>query len=744
MTYTHVIYVALLEERLPQSAAIIDPEDLTHDNLFNIGFLPSTLEHLVYGCDIYQMSYALNVYCDYQIHFVYPDGIEHFLEHRFTLFGSRPVVFLLCANDYKTIVSYCIQLSRYHDSSFCYLVNEEQKKTLLLSNTFTHTDEVLSFLYEQAEKQIPIDPSMTPYTVPVFARDIDTRILFKQSRVNTLTAQRVVGNWGFPYGDYTHEDLDKASKAAHSAPDSTTRQDLVVNQIAQLNAIEQMAWDQLKPIEGSTNFLLHNQLCAPLILCAPYTNADIRKAYVDATENPAYKHIQDVVNMVLNHEYTLNYIVKPGKLIDKDSLSLLAAASTLLVGRRGQFLDLMAILHGSFRHSPYLRLPLQGVSINRELSFVRPALSERLLNAADKKAVENVMSEFGKKLADNTLAPSTREMLQKRPSQIVAITDLPIEWLDDNGIPLAFTHDVCRVPEFPHSGLIQRYCFTSLSHYVVPKDILKHTLVVYGNRDVGFRRFQDMCDDASKKLGFTTCECLTKQSFIDALKKYRPQLLIVDTHGNVDTDTRTGYLMMGKEKVYPVDIIQNPVHVPLVFLSACNTAPAYESYNTVADAFFNNGALSVTCSYMPLNIYESSVLYLRLLQQLNIAANKKVHANWCEFISHLQRTSYIQSFFFDHTPKKNKKTEELTQEESDAMAREMTASMLFQNRRKVYEHLQSGAITNNVKTKYNNVIPHYLIYTTLGRADLVRFESFMDDSIERGKKLNDYNPNTNI
>lgn len=744
MTYTHVIYVALLEERLPQSAAIIDPEDLIHDNLFNIGFLPSTLEHLVYGSDIYQMSYALNVYCDYQIHFVYPDGIEHFLEHRTALFGNRPVVFLLCANDYKTIVSYCIQLSRYHDSSFCYLVNEEQKKTLLLSNTFTHTDEILSFLYEQAEKQIFIDPSMTPYAVPVFARGIDTRILFKQSRVNTLTTQRVVGNWGFPYGDYTPEDLDKASKAAHSAPDSTARQDLVVNQIAQLNAIEQMAWDQLKPIEGSTNFLLHNQLCSPLILCAPYTNADIRKAYVDATENPAHKHIQDVVNMVLNHEYTLNYIAKPGKPINKDSLPLFAVASTLLVGRRGQFLDLMAILHGSFRHSPYLRLPLQGVSINRELSIVRPALSEKLLNAADKKAVENVMSEFGNKLADHTLAPSTREMLQKRPSQIVAITDLPIEWLDDNGIPLGFTHDVCRIPEFPHSGLIQRYCFISLNHYVIPKDILKHTLVIYGCREDGFRRFQDMCDDASKKQGFTTCECLTKQSFIDALKKYRPQLLIVDTHGNVDTDTRTGYLMMGKEKVYPADIIQTLVHVPLVFLSACNTAPAYESYNTVADAFFNNGALSVTCSYMPLNIFESSVLYLRLLQQLNIAANKKVHANWCEFISHLQRTSYIQSFFFDHTHKKNKKTEELTQEESDAMAREMTASMLFQNRRKVYEHLQSGAITNNVKTKYNNVVPHYLIYTTLGRADLVRFESFMDDSIERGKKLNDYNPNTNI
>ena len=44
-------------------------------------------------------------------------------------------------------------------------------------------------------------------------------------------------------------------------------------------------------------------------------------------------------------------------------------------------------------------------------------------------------------------------------------------------------------------------------------------------------------------------------------------------------------------------------------------------------------------------------------------------------------------------------------------------------------------VSKGVKTRYNNVVPHYLIYTTLGRADLVRFESFMDDCIERGKKL---------
>ena len=72
-------------------------------------------------------------------------------------------------------------------------------------------------------------------------------------------------------------------------------------------------------------------------------------------------------------------------------------------------------------------------------------------------------------------------------------------------------------------------------------------------------------------------------------------------------------------------------------------------------------------------------------------------------------------------------------EEFAAMTMEMTASMMFQNRREVYGHLQSGVVSKGVKTRYNNVVPHYLIYTTLGRADLVRFESFVEDCMREEK-----------
>lgn len=134
-------------------------------------------------------------------------------------------------------------------------------------------------------------------------------------------------------------------------------------------------------------------------------------------------------------------------------------------------------------------------------------------------------------------------MLAKRPSQIIAISDLPVEWLDIDGIPLGFTHDVCRMPETPYSGLLQRYVVSRLSHYVIPNDILQHTLVVYGCRDKSFKPYQDECDDLSHELGFVTCECLTKEDFFKALDENKPQLLIIDAHGGVNSHSRYGYVV---------------------------------------------------------------------------------------------------------------------------------------------------------------------------------------------------------
>ena len=51
-------------------------------------------------------------------------------------------------------------------------------------------------------------------------------------------------------------------------------------------------------------------------------------------------------------------------------------------------------------------------------------------------------------------------------------------------------------------------------------------------------------------------------------------------------------------------------------------------------------------------------------------------------------------------------------------------SMTFQNRRSLYKKMMSGIGTEQVHYDYSGRIPHYLMYSTLGRADLIEFESF--------------------
>ena len=59
-------------------------------------------------------------------------------------------------------------------------------------------------------------------------------------------------------------------------------------------------------------------------------------------------------------------------------------------------------------------------------------------------------------------------MLKECTKQIVAITDLPIEWLPLDGIPLGFTHDICRIAEFPLEGNLMHYVVNEVQKYRVP------------------------------------------------------------------------------------------------------------------------------------------------------------------------------------------------------------------------------------------------------------------------------------
>ena len=85
-------------------------------------------------------------------------------------------------------------------------------------------------------------------------------------------------------------------------------------------------------------------------------------------------------------------------------------------------------------------------------------------------------------------------------------------------------------------------------------------------------------------------------------------------------------------------------------------------------------------------------------------------------MSHLMRTSYIQA------PKYRAANRDV-KIDIDTLIRLMTESMFFRKRREIYKNLNTNAFTKGLGVDYQNIIPHYLMYSTLGRADLIRFET---------------------
>lgn len=725
-----ILYNFVLGERTSKNnPAFVVPKELAHDFLYSFGRYPQTFEHLVMGSEYYQAVLNTGERSGYLVTFIYADTINSagalpFLEEKDTV-----CVYFICTKDVKCLDEIAAALRKRHNKRCLYLVNDFQKAWFAWDNVFFTSYEAIDYLKTLAPEFVDLSKVEKPYHVPECIKNIDNGLTFNPSVVNTLTSHSMLGDWNYQMTGYSEEERNRNAMEACRHSDTFERQDKLIQQIVKMMAIESQALYSIHKKQPTLD-----QVNAPLIITLPFTHKDMRD-WLKGHHVPGYDNIEKSLRYVLSQPTNKNYTIDFR--IEEENAAVtyknLVVAYSYVYFPRGRFLDIVGQLHASYKFSPYLRLPFQGIEINRELSFVAPKISERLCNAKDKESLEKIMKQLGEKIVENSLSPETQKMLRECAKQIVVITDLPIEWLPIDGIPLGFTHDICRIAEFPLEGNLMHYVINEIQQFRVQKDILKRTLVVYGTKDEAFVYYQDQCDVLAKKHGFITRNCANKQQFFDIVNEINPELLVIDTHGGYDSKLHQSYLLMGNEKIYPQDIIDHHVAVPLVFLSACNTAPTYNMVNTLANGFVQSGSLAVTSSYLPLDVSESSTVYLRLLEQLSLASVQSIHKNWLAFVSHILRTSYIHQAFLNYYKNTKKSIEEVAV--NGLNTKYLTRSMIFDCRRKVYQELQTGFDVEGIHVETSHKIPHYLMYTTLGRAGLIDFDSYHEDLDARLEKM---------
>lgn len=706
---TEIAYV-LIGDRLHEPSTFVSPDEFNNSAISFIRHCPIDVRQFDSSLDYISDKMNTRICSSKHFRFIYSKNAVDFVKS-----NSNPnkIHLFIFTTFTKEISNFLMHLENINNPIW-YFVNlgESTYSGNLQSQEIRSPDHfIMEIIRNQSEiiQRLGVMNLNFAPSVPIEFNFFNFKNYFALGQLNIAILTEIFGNYGYS-DQLTNEEFKKVREAI--ALEATRKQ----NTFDRLHLV-------LDIIELNDRFFLnlvkqkirhrgskHDPVLPPLILVAPFHSpefSNLRKSAI--TEFRSSENLS-ILSMI-SAEQTNNYIVTCEP---KDSKSIGFAA--MFLKRKSTFLDDVAYLHSTFTQSPVIRLPLRGRSLNRELSFFRTKNHIQFSDSSFRRKIHKTISNLGNVMAESLLSERMKSYLCERNRQIVLISDLPLEWARINDVPLGFSHEVCRIPETSHATIMAQFMSNSFLSFEIKEDIIEKTLVISGSNEKSFDKWQKIGKDiyADNKCQFANCE--TVDEVFKAIKKYKPLFVIFDCHGGVDEDKGETYLVIGNEKLTSEKIVSNNISVPLVFLSACGTAPSYGLYNSVANAFFQTGTFSVTATYLPVLVDSGGMLYLRMLNLLKEASEQGVHSNWLAFISHVIRTSSIHEAFRGTSNGQN----------AEHIGEILTRSMYFNERKQLYHDLDDivKADSKKVQNKFSHGVPEYLFYTNLGRSDLIYFSSW--------------------
>ena len=706
---TEIAYI-LIGDRLNEPSAFVSPDEFDNSAISFIRRCPIDVRQI--DSPLGYISDKMNTLLCSSKHFrfVYSKNAVNFIKS-----NSNPnKIHLFIYTTFTTDISNFLKHLENVNNPIWYFVNlgdkpykgNLQKQEIQSPNHFIM--EIIKNQSEISQRLGVTDLNFAP-SVPIEFNFFNFENYFALGQLNIRILSELFGNYGYS-DQLANEEFKKVREEI--ALEATRKQDTFDRLHSVLDIIElndrfffNLVKQKIRHCGSG-----HDPVLPPLILVAPFHSpefSNLRKSAI--TEFRTSEHV-NILSMI-SAEQTNNYIVTCEP---KDVKHIGVAA--MFLKRKSAYLDDVAYLHSTFTQSPVIRLPLRGRSLNRELSFFRTKNHIQFSNIIYRRKIHRVISKLGNIMSESLLSARMKSYLCERNRQIVLISDLPLEWARINDIPLGFSHEVCRIPETSHATIMAQFMSNSFLSFEIGEDIIEKTLIISGSNEKSFEKWQKVGKDIYAEYKCQFENCVTVDEVCKAINKYKPLFVIFDCHGGVDEDKGETYLVIGDEKLTSEKIVSNNISVPLVFLSACGTAPSYGLYNSVANAFFQMGTFSVTATYLPVLVDSGGMLYLRVLNLLKEASEKGVHSNWLAFISHVIRTSSIHEAF-KGTP---------NGQNAEHIGEILTRSMFFSERQKLYHELDDivKADSKEVKNKFSQGVPEYLFYTNLGRSDLIYFSSW--------------------
>lgn len=720
-------YIYIPKKRSNPSV-LFPPEDFENNILHVIGSLPKNLVQLN----------------DPFTHFGNIKMVQSLIPHRFSVYYPDSIPNLIKLNPYKVSCKVFFLHSETENLSeiiktllseflLIFLIRIDAPNQLLEGYEDLTIISPLDFIQKLAKKKEIIErillESFPKQQIP-FEINLDINELhqsynplysFRGCNANYLTLNQTLGNaWVKVENESNNqEQIIDETKILMNDPSNPSRFKLVLSQVEKMDELEILVLE-----DRGVKFPNHkDEWLSPLVLIAPFnypTLSDILDPNLEKEELRRWKK-------ALSHEQSLNFVSYTPK--DGYTQEDITAQAHFLSSKTS-YLDFLGYLHASFTNSPVIRFPQLSNSIKPFLSFFKPETINHTKWVKSKKLID----DFGRKLSSLIIPDRLDEQLFLVPRQIVAITDLPIEWLIFKEQNLCFHYDVTRIPETPYGGILASFTANAHVQLTVKADILDKTLIIFGaskeeGKDDELKLYFGTIEKQAKELNCQTARCASIKEVVEQIELHKPELLIFDCHGGFDAETYSSYLEINGERLTGADIVKYKITAPLVFLSACHTNPNYGYLNKIANAFFEAGCLAITATYLPISVHSGSSIYYRLLSNLSNATKLSVHKNWLSFVAHVIRTSYYKDVIYK--TQQNVVNSSLSDREKTGIMKSLDKLNLEIGLHFLRFDLRPNAINllNQRLTEFvpknlidKSTIPEYTFYTNMGRGDLVRFE----------------------
>lgn len=287
----------------------VPPMSVVSPMLFYLGNLPQGMFQFVYGVEYYEKLKHYGLQLGYDLRMIYPDTPQFFIDRLLELTKDQPRVILLCTDNEQSIHTYNALFSGKIDiDTLCILYEKvEALWTVQCAKAF-NKEMVWKWFYEFAINHYEIDKERLPFSVPILQKEVhDKGYVFSPSRVNTQILNSILGNWGYSK-ELTDEESIKekaeVSKNALADKDGTARQDLLIEQIKRIRAIETMV-----AYNDPDKETIEDQSRAPLVPAIPYTSIDMRKVERLSKMTQEESKMADFAENILGYYYTKNYTV---------------------------------------------------------------------------------------------------------------------------------------------------------------------------------------------------------------------------------------------------------------------------------------------------------------------------------------------------------------------------------------------------------------------------------------------------